>query len=96
VRVVKLGPVQGDNVSIDEGLAPGDQVVVDGADKLREGAKVEPSSKYATPSGGGGGRKVGGAGGERKSGGADGERRRGTGSAANGAPGIAAAPAAQK
>jgi membrane fusion protein, multidrug efflux system len=86
VRVVTLGPVQGDNVAIEAGLAPGEQVVVDGADKLREGAKVEPSSKYATPSGGGGGRKGGGAGGERK---------RGTGSAANGAPGTAAAPAGE-
>ena len=41
VRVVKPGPTQGDNVSIEAGLAPGEQVVVDGADKLREGAKVE-------------------------------------------------------
>jgi len=49
VRVVKLGPAQGDDVSIAAGLAPGEQVVVDGADKLREGAKVEPVSKTATP-----------------------------------------------
>jgi multidrug efflux system membrane fusion protein len=45
VRVVKPGPIQGDNVSIEEGLAPGEQVVVDGADKLRDGAKVEPLGK---------------------------------------------------
>ena len=32
VRVVKLGPTQGEDVAIDAGLAPGDQVVVDGAD----------------------------------------------------------------
>jgi multidrug efflux system membrane fusion protein len=82
VRVVKLGPVQGDNVSIEAGLAPGEQVVVDGADKLREGAKVEPTSKYATPSGGGGGRKGGGAGGERG---------KGPGATTNAAPGKAAA-----
>ena len=49
VRVVKLGPAQGDNVSIEAGLAPGEQVVVDGADKLREGAKVEPIGKGAAP-----------------------------------------------
>ena len=49
VRVVKLGPVQGDNVSIDAGLAPGEQVVVDGADKLREGAKIEAVDKDAAP-----------------------------------------------
>ena len=34
-------PGQGDRVSIATGLAPGEQVVVDGVDKLREGAKVE-------------------------------------------------------
>jgi len=53
VRVVKLGPSQGDNISIAAGLAPGDPVVVDGADKLREGAKVEPVTKTATPDKGG-------------------------------------------
>ena len=41
VTPVKLGPVQGEVTAIASGLAPGDQVVVDGADKLREGAKVE-------------------------------------------------------
>jgi multidrug efflux system membrane fusion protein len=38
---VKLGPVQGETTAIDNGLKPGDNVVVDGSDKLREGAKVE-------------------------------------------------------
>jgi len=60
VRVVKQGPVQGENVSIEEGLAPGEMVVVDGADKLREGAKVEPVVKGA-PSGRDGARKGGAA-----------------------------------
>jgi multidrug efflux system membrane fusion protein len=41
VRPVKLGPSQGDQTAIDNGLALGEMVVVDGADKLREGAKVE-------------------------------------------------------
>ena len=41
VRPVKLGPAQGENVSVNAGLTPGETVVVDGADKLREGAKVE-------------------------------------------------------
>ena len=41
VRRVRLGPTQGETVSIEEGLAPGTLVVVDGADKLREGAVVE-------------------------------------------------------
>ena len=41
VRQVKLGPSEGDESSIDEGLAPGDRVVVEGAERLREGSKVE-------------------------------------------------------
>ncbi len=86
VKVVKLGPAQGEDISIEAGLAPGEQVVVDGADKLREGAKVEPTSKYATPTGGGGARKAGGAGGESG---------KGPGRAANAARGTGA-PAAAK
>jgi multidrug efflux system membrane fusion protein len=41
VQAVKLGPVQGEITAIDRGLAAGAMVVVDGADKLREGAAVE-------------------------------------------------------
>jgi len=41
VTAVKLGPVQGEVTAVASGLAPGDPVVIDGADKLREGAKVE-------------------------------------------------------
>jgi membrane fusion protein, multidrug efflux system len=33
--------VQGEVTAIASGLSPGDVVVVDGADKLREGAKVD-------------------------------------------------------
>ncbi len=44
VRPVTLGPIYADTVAIEKGLAVGEQVVVDGADKLREGAKVEVSS----------------------------------------------------
>jgi multidrug efflux system membrane fusion protein len=40
VQAVKLGPSQGDNVAITDGLNPGDKVVIDGADKLRDGAKI--------------------------------------------------------
>ncbi len=40
VRVVKLGQTDGDYVAIASGLAAGDRVVVDGADRLREGANV--------------------------------------------------------
>jgi membrane fusion protein, multidrug efflux system len=42
VRPVKLGPSSGDRVAIESGLSPGDRVVIDGADKLRNGAKVAP------------------------------------------------------
>jgi membrane fusion protein, multidrug efflux system len=40
VRPVKLGPSEGERVAVESGLAPGEAVVVDGADKLRDGAKV--------------------------------------------------------
>ncbi|HTP98954.1 MAG TPA: MdtA/MuxA family multidrug efflux RND transporter periplasmic adaptor subunit [Casimicrobiaceae bacterium] len=41
VAPVKLGPVQGETTVVTSGVRPGAIVVVDGADKLREGAKVE-------------------------------------------------------
>jgi len=41
VRAVSLGPSEGDEISIEEGLAPGESVVVEGADRLRAGSKVE-------------------------------------------------------
>jgi multidrug efflux system membrane fusion protein len=41
VRPVGAGEIQGGEVSIKSGVTAGDLVVVDGADRLREGAKVE-------------------------------------------------------
>jgi multidrug efflux system membrane fusion protein len=41
VRPVKLGVRDGERIQVLDGLAPGDKVVVDGADKLREGSKIE-------------------------------------------------------
>ncbi|MCL4500879.1 MAG: MdtA/MuxA family multidrug efflux RND transporter periplasmic adaptor subunit [Deltaproteobacteria bacterium] len=41
VRPVKIGPSEGDETSIDEGLVPGDLVVVEGVERLREGSKVD-------------------------------------------------------
>ena len=41
VRMLKLGPAEGDNIVVMEGLAPGESVVTVGGDKLREGTKVE-------------------------------------------------------
>jgi membrane fusion protein, multidrug efflux system len=40
LRKVTLGPASGDLVSIAAGVQPGEQVVIDGVDKLRDGAKV--------------------------------------------------------
>ena len=54
VRVVKLGPAEGEMTVIDSGLQPGERVVTDGADKLRDGAKIEPvtpEQRAAPPSG---------------------------------------------
>lgn len=43
-RQVTVGPTQGDDIAIDSGISPGELVVVDGADKLKDGAKVELQS----------------------------------------------------
>ena len=40
VRPIKVGPSGGERVAVLEGLAPGDNVVVDGVDRLRDGAKI--------------------------------------------------------
>ncbi len=40
VQTVALGPTDGERVAVKNGLQPGDKVVIDGADKLRDGAKV--------------------------------------------------------
>ena len=41
LRPVKMGAVENDNVAIESGVKPGEMVVTDGVDRLREGAKVE-------------------------------------------------------
>jgi membrane fusion protein, multidrug efflux system len=40
VRPVKTGPVDGERTSIKSGLQPGERVVTDGSERLREGAKI--------------------------------------------------------
>jgi membrane fusion protein, multidrug efflux system len=40
VRPVQLGITDGDHVEVLSGLKPGERVVIDGADKLRDGAKI--------------------------------------------------------
>ncbi len=56
VRKVTLGPGNATDISIQDGLKPGESVVIDGADKLKEGAKVlvreapgAPGAPAATP-----------------------------------------------
>jgi len=54
-RTVKTGVQDGDKIQILSGIKPGDTVVVDGADRLRDGADVEipnQTGKIAAPSGG--------------------------------------------
>jgi multidrug efflux system membrane fusion protein len=48
MRTVTLGPSDGTNVTIAKGLKPGDTVVIDGADRLRDGGEVTiPNSNAA-------------------------------------------------
>ncbi len=50
VRPVTLGVVDGERVSVTKGLSPGDVVVTEGADRLRDGAPVQlPQNSAATP-----------------------------------------------
>ena len=61
-RVVKPGPVDGDWMVVEAALRPGQQVVVDGVDRLRDGAKVEviapdPSQRAGASAPAGGGRR---------------------------------------
>jgi multidrug efflux system membrane fusion protein len=80
-RVVVIGAANGDKVAVLQGLKPGESVVVDGADQLRDGAPVRVPD--ATPGaaggkggpGGGGGRRRNGAGGPGGPGGAGGFQR---------------------
>jgi len=45
VRAVKVGPTDGPVTAIDGGLEAGERVVVDGVDRLREGAKIETAQR---------------------------------------------------
>jgi multidrug efflux system membrane fusion protein len=48
VHPIKLGPQDGDFYAVESGLSPGDVVVTDGADRLRDGAKVTVPEKSPT------------------------------------------------
>jgi multidrug efflux system membrane fusion protein len=49
VRPVKLGTVNNENVVVLEGLKAQELVIIDGTDKLREGAKVKRVTNNSTP-----------------------------------------------
>src|SRR6185369_6033446 len=67
LRKVKVGPVEGDASVVESGVEPGERVVIDGTDRLREGAKVEPTTRDPNAfKGGDGTRRKGG--GRRKGG----------------------------
>ena len=55
IRQLKVGASDGTNTVITEGLAPGDRVVLEGTDRLKEGSEVEvvnsPEDVPATPTG---------------------------------------------
>ena len=70
VRQVKLGPADGQRIAIAEGISPGETVVVDGVDRLRDGAAVEVTQRpdFTPPidgKGGKGTRRKGGEGGKK-------------------------------
>jgi len=60
VRPVELGETDGDRVEVISELTPGDRIVIDGADKLRDGAKIivrsetNPTAPQNTDKSGGG------------------------------------------
>jgi membrane fusion protein, multidrug efflux system len=62
VRPVKLGPTSGEIVAVESGVEVGESVVTDGADRLREGARVEIADRTPRPERGKGRGKGRGAG----------------------------------
>jgi membrane fusion protein, multidrug efflux system len=49
VRLVKVGVTQGDDAAIESGVSPSEMVVVDGADRLREGTLVALQAPGGAP-----------------------------------------------
>jgi len=54
VRKVELGATDGERVEVKSGLAAGDRIVVDGADKLRDGARINIRSEASAGDAGSG------------------------------------------
>jgi multidrug efflux system membrane fusion protein len=65
VTPVKLGAIEGETTEVTSGLQPGDQVVVDGSDKLRDGSKVELADLNARRAAPANGARKGGAGADK-------------------------------
>lgn len=64
-KTVTLGHTEGERVAVTSGISVGDQVVVDGADRLKEGSEVLATTPAGQP-GDTGGAKPAAPGGERK------------------------------
>jgi multidrug efflux system membrane fusion protein len=98
IRPIMIGLTEGDRVSIAQGVMVGDMVVIDGADRLRDGATVVLPGEQPPPAAapqargqqnGQGGRRGGGGRGGRRGGGGQ-----GTPAGANPGPGAAPTPGA--
>ena len=64
-KVVTLGHTEGERVAVTSGISVGDNIVVDGADRLKDGIEVDAKAPSAAP-GGGGTAKPGAPAGEHK------------------------------
>jgi multidrug efflux system membrane fusion protein len=62
MRPVKLGQIENGEALIEEGLHPGERVVVDGQFKLQNGSKVKPAENGSGKGGGMAGKTNGAAG----------------------------------
>jgi multidrug efflux system membrane fusion protein len=97
VTVVKLGPSSGESIAVLSGLTPGDSVVTEGGDRLRDGGRVLLPGDCMPSFGAGGAHRhgSGAAPGGRHGGGAGGASRCGPGQAA-GAKGATSASTAEQ
>jgi multidrug efflux system membrane fusion protein len=64
LRPIKVGASEGENVMVDSGVSPGEVVVVEGSDRLRDGAKAEVPDPASRAAGAQGGAPKGGKGGK--------------------------------
>jgi multidrug efflux system membrane fusion protein len=49
VRPIEIGPIDGERVAVTKGLAPGDRIVTDGSDRLRDDARISLREGPAAP-----------------------------------------------